>query len=174
MAVCRPQSAKNQCNAAGPRREHQLCFLLGLFFLVSVIATPVRAQYRLDAFTADNGLPQNVIRGIHQTSDGYLWIATFDGLARFDGVHFTVFNKSNTPGLITNRIGSMQGTPDGDLWLGTEASGVMRYHHGSFETYGPAEGVLGNIIRGLTGDSDGHVWILTQGAIAEWNDDSHR
>ena len=99
MAVRRPQSARNQSSAAGPKREHQPRFLLGLFFFVSLIVIPVRAQYRLDAFTADNGLPQNVIRGIHQTSDGYIWIATFDGLARFDGVHFTVFNKSNTPGL---------------------------------------------------------------------------
>jgi signal transduction histidine kinase/ligand-binding sensor domain-containing protein len=174
MAVRRPQSARNQSSAAGPKREHQPRFLLGLFFFVSLIVIPVRAQYRLDAFTADNGLPQNVIRGIHQTSDGYIWIATFDGLARFDGVHFTVFNKSNTPGLTTNRIGSMQGTPNGDLWLGTEASGVTRYRHGSFETYGAAEGIQGNIIRGITGDDAGHLWILTQGTIVEWNDAAHR
>src|SRR5277367_5535237 len=81
---------------------------------------PVRAQYRYDVWTADTGLPQNIVRGVYQAPHGFLWIATFDGLVSFDGVHFTVFNKSNTPGLTTNRIGSMQSTPDGDLWLGTE------------------------------------------------------
>src|SRR5271155_2879266 len=116
MAVSRPQSANNQSRAAGPQREHQLRFLFGLFFIVSLIAIPVRAQYRVDAFTADNGLPQNIVRGIHQTPDGYLWVATFDGLARFDGVRFTIFNKSTTPGLTTNRFGSMRGAPDGGLW----------------------------------------------------------
>jgi ligand-binding sensor domain-containing protein len=54
-------------------------------------------KYHLNVWSADDGLPQNVIRGIAQTPDGYLWIATLDGLARFDGLHFTVFNRSNTP-----------------------------------------------------------------------------
>jgi signal transduction histidine kinase/ligand-binding sensor domain-containing protein len=145
-----------------------------LILALSILALPARAQYRVDAFTADTGLPQNVVRGIHQTPDGYLWIATFDGLARFDGVRFTVFNKSTTPGLTTNRFGSMLGTADGDLWLATEASGVTRYRHGEFETYGAAEGIEGNIIRGITGDEAGHVWILTEGAIAEWHGDDRR
>ena len=61
-------------------------WLLVLFCLGS----PSWAQYRYDTWTADSGLPQNIIRGICQTPDGYLWIATLDGLARFDGVHFTV------------------------------------------------------------------------------------
>ncbi len=174
MAVCRPQSANNQSRAGGPQRKQQLRNFLVLLFVVFAIAIPVRAQYRLDTFTADSGLPQNVVRGMYQAPDGYLWIATLDGLARFDGVHFTVFNKSTVPGLTTNRFGSMLGTPDGELWLTTEASGITRYRHGSFETYGATEGIQGNIIRGITGDDAGHVWILTQGAIAEWNDAAHR
>ena len=173
MAVRYPQSTKARFRVADSRRVQQVRFLAFLF-LLSTLVIPVRAQHRFEAFTADNGLPQNVIRGIHQTPDGYLWIATFDGLTRFDGVRFTIFNKSTVPGLTTNRFGLMLGTPDGDLWLGTEASGVTRYHRGSFETYGAAEGIPGNIVRGITRDDAGHVWILTQGAIAEWNDAARR
>ncbi len=172
MFVHRPPLTTTRFRIAAARRARQIRILFFLF-LLSTIEIPARAQHRFEAFTVDNGLPQNVIRGIHQTPDGYLWIATFDGLARFDGVRFTIFNKTTVPGLTTNRFGLMIGTPDGDLWMGTEAGGVTRYHRGSFETYGAAEGIQGNIVRGITGDDAGHVWILTQGAIAEWNEAAH-
>ena len=164
--------------APGPRFPHRrraLSRVAGslawlLIFFCAIL--PARAQYRFDVWTADNGLPQNVIRGIEQTPDGYLWIATFDGLARFDGVHFTIFNKSNTPGFTSNRFGAMYQDRDGDLWLTTEAGGVTRYHQGSFRAYGPAQGIPDNIVRGITGDRTGHVWILTADDIAEWNEAS--
>ena len=82
--------------------------LAGLI-LLSCATTAMAAQYRLKTWTVENGLPQNVIRGIAQTPDGYLWIATLDGVARFDGMRFTIFNKSNTPGIESNRFGSMVG-----------------------------------------------------------------
>jgi ligand-binding sensor domain-containing protein len=59
----------------------------------------------------ENGLPQSIVKGMAQTPDGYLWIATLDGLARFDGVRFNVLNKNNTPGIASNRFTSMVGGP---------------------------------------------------------------
>ena len=164
---CCRRVALTLCSA---RKRVCVAWLLISFYALC----PARAQYRSDVWTADNGLPQNVIRGIEQTPDGYLWIATFDGLARFDGVRFTVFNKSNTPGLTSNRFGSMYEDPKGDLWLTTEVGGVTRYHHGSFVTYGPRHGIPNNIVRGITGDEAGHIWILTADAIAEWNEPTGR
>jgi len=83
------------------------------------LVSPAHAQYRFDHWTADNGLPQNSVRDIVQTRDGYLWLTTFDGLVRFDGVRFTVFNKSNSPQTgrrrefvgrhLRQRIGAFQG-----------------------------------------------------------------
>ncbi|MGB2629026.1 MAG: two-component regulator propeller domain-containing protein [Candidatus Acidiferrum sp.] len=173
MAFLYLQSTKARVCAKDSRRVQQIRILVFVFLLLAN-SIPVWAQHHFEAFTADNGLPQNVIRGIHQTPDGYLWIATFDGLARFDGVRFTIFNKSTAPGITTNRFGLMLGTPDGDIWLGTEAGGITRYHHGSFKTYGAAEGIPGNIVRGITGDAAGHIWILTGGAIAQWEDETGR
>ena len=72
---------------------------LGWLLAVLFVTTSAGAQYRFDAWTADNGLPQNIIRGMHQTPDGYLWIATLDGVARFDGVHFTSSTKAIRPEL---------------------------------------------------------------------------
>ena len=99
------------------------------------------AQYRIDHWTADDGLPQNSVYGIVQTGDGYLWLATVDGLARFDGARFTIFNKSNSPGIINNRFVSLFETAGGDLWAGTEESGAGRFHDGGFEHFGADAGV---------------------------------
>src|SRR5687767_9027223 len=93
------------------------------------------AQYRLDQWTADDGLPQNSVYGITQTRDGYLWLATVDGLARFDGASFTIFSKSNSPGIINNRFISLFEAANGDLWAGTEESGAARFHGGRFENF---------------------------------------
>ena len=98
------------------------------------------AQYRFDHWTADNGLPQNSVYGIVQTQDGYLWLATFDGLARFDGARFTIFNKSNSPGIVNNRFTSLFETASGDLWAGTEESGAGRFRVGRFEHFGTDSG----------------------------------
>lgn len=143
-----------------------------VFFLYAI--SSAWAQHNFDVWTADNGLPQNVIGSVLQTRDGYLWVATLDGLARFDGVRFTVFNKSNTPGLTTNRFDAMYQDQMGNLWFGTEVGGVTRYRHGQFQTYGGEQGIPGNIVRGITGDKDGHVWILTVDTIAEWNENAGR
>jgi len=129
---------------------------------------PAHAQYRYDVWTADTGLSQNIVRGLYQSPDGFLWIATLDGLVRFDGVHFTVFNKSNTPGIDSNRFGQMYGD-HGDLWLNTEGGGLTRYHNGVFQTFGSEQGIPVKSVRAITGDHSGHVWILNSDMIEEWD-----
>ena len=144
---------------------------LGWLLAVLFFITSADAQYRFDAWTADNGLPQNIIRGMHQTPDGYLWIATLDGLARFDGVHFTNFNKDNTLGIVSNRISAMVGGQGEDLWLVSESGRVTRYHKGSFQTYGKEQGLPeDDPVKGITADNAGVVWVLFDGAIARWDD----
>src|SRR5262249_56040250 len=108
---------------------------LRLLFLISISISTALAQYRFDQWTADTGLPQNIITAIQQTPEGYLWVATLDGLTRFDGVRFTVFNKSNTPGLRSNRFICLYQDAAGDLWAGTEVGVVTRDHQGQFTTY---------------------------------------
>ena len=57
-------------------------------------------SYRLDSWTTANGLPSNTISASHQTRDGYLWLATDNRRARFDGIRFTSFGKSETAGML--------------------------------------------------------------------------
>jgi ligand-binding sensor domain-containing protein len=126
------------------------------------------AQYRFDHWTADTGLPQNIITAIHQTPEGYLWVATLDGLTRFDGVRFAVFNKSNTPGLSSNRFTCLYQDARGDLWAGTEVGVVTRYQQGQFTTYTAEHGLPTNPVNGLTGDQQGRLWVLSGHKIHEW------
>ncbi len=114
--------------------------LLLCFCLCLCASATASAQYRIDHWTADDGLPQNSVYGMVQTQDGYLWMATVDGLARFDGVRFTVFNKSNSPGIVNNRFMSLFETAGGDLWAGTEESGAARFRVGRFEHFGADAG----------------------------------
>jgi ligand-binding sensor domain-containing protein len=116
--------------------------------LLSLLSGAASAQYRFDQWTADNGLPQNIITAIHQTPEGYLWVATLDGLTRFDGVRFTVFNKSNTPGISSNRFTCLYQDALGDLWAGTEVGVVTRYHQGQFITYATEHGLPTNEVWG--------------------------
>src|SRR5262249_37067215 len=113
------------------------------------------AEYRFDVWTAESGLPQNSVRAIVQTRDGYLWVGTLDGLARFDGVRFTVFNKANSPGLSGNRVTALYEDPEGDLWVGLDAGGIARYHSGRFTSFGTREGLPAGAIGMFAGDELG-------------------
>src|SRR5882762_7484137 len=81
-------------------------FVFAVILAMTILwdSTAAHAQYQVESWTTDNGLPQNTIHSILQTRDGYLWLTTQDGLVRYDGVRFTVFNKNNTKGINSNRF----------------------------------------------------------------------
>ncbi len=147
---------------------------LAIFFLWLPCPISIWAQYGYQVWTADNGLPRNGVRGVTQTPDGYLWISTLDGLVRFDGIGFTVFNKGNSPGIISNRFTVIERGRDGDLWVVYESGGLLRYHDGHFRTYDTKDGIPGSVVSTVTSDSSGHVWILSRGQIAQWNEKADR
>lgn len=91
-------------------------------------------------WTVEDGLPVNAINHIGQTRDGYLCLATHDGLVRFDGVHFTVFNTANSPGLPSNRIYLLFPAVDSSLWIQTEQRQVVHLKDGVFTAYGQEQG----------------------------------
>ena len=108
------------------------------FALVVVVAVaglfPVTAapNYFTRTWQVEQGLPQNKVTAVVQTRDGYLWVGTYNGLARFDGVHFTVFDDNNTPELRGNRVTSLFEDDDETLWIGTESGDVSQYKDGHF------------------------------------------
>lgn len=121
----------------------------------------VSSPFLITRWTTETGLPQNSITAIVQTPDGYLWLGTFGGLVRFDGVKFTIFNTGNTPALPSNRITALHAGRDGGLWIGAENGELTRLHQGIFTLFAvlpPDEGGP-KIIRALYEDRAGNVWV---------------
>jgi signal transduction histidine kinase/ligand-binding sensor domain-containing protein len=124
----------------------RVAFRLGLLIIGFALAPEAFGQhspYRVDHWTTDNGLPQNTVRSIVQTRDGYLWLTTFDGLARFDGVRFSVFDKSNTPAITNNRMTALYEDRDGTLWIGADQGELVAYRNGVFTSYATSERLRG-------------------------------
>ena len=133
-------------------RTHVTTLPFGLFrVLISlVLVSGVCAQYRLDTWTTDNGLPQNSVTGLTQTPDQYISLTTNDGLVRFDGVRFTVFNKSNTPEISSNRLSSAFVDKMGRLWFRGEDGSILFRQNGAFTVAaGPRELQPGTLSRFL-------------------------
>lgn len=97
-------------------------------------------QYSPRVWQTDQGLPNNTVTAILQTRDGYLWVGTLAGLARFDGVRFTLFNLQNMPAFHGSTISALCETQDGTLWIGTKDSGVHFFKAGVFSHFGKSEG----------------------------------
>ncbi len=89
-------------------------------------------QYLHQSWQTAQGLPQNSVLSIAQTPDGYLWLGTEEGLVRFDGVHFTLFDK-NTASLKSNLVMTLLVDHQGDLWVGTYGGGIAQLHKGKFQ-----------------------------------------
>src|SRR6478609_1024111 len=90
----------------------------------------IQEDYFHRSWNRENGLPDNQVSSILQTRDGYLWIATSSGLARFDGIRFVVFNEANTPELGSDFCSALAEDNAGGLWITTEAGFVLRTAHG--------------------------------------------
>ena len=141
-----------------------LCNLL----LLAALPLVVCAQYQVKSWTTDDGLPQNTVSSIAQTPDGYLWLATLDGLVRFDGVRFAVFNKNNSPGIANNRLTKMVVDQQGALWVGNEIGGVTRFADNRFQTFliNPnSRAPVFNLILGQTGA----LTVTTDETKVAWN-----
>ena len=95
----------------------------GLVQLMLMLAAGVHAavpeEYLVQKWDITSGLPHNTVRAIAQTPDGYLWLGTENGLARFDGVRFENFARENTPALQNPNVEFLQTDAGGTLWVGT-------------------------------------------------------
>jgi signal transduction histidine kinase/streptogramin lyase len=126
------------------------------------------AGLKFEAWTSDDGLPQNSVYAILQTRDGYLWFTTLGGLVRYDGVRFTVFNRSNSPGITGNRFTTLHEDAQGALWVGTETGHLMRFADGRFTTYTKENGLPDAEIRAVTDDDEGRLWVFSSAGLSEW------
>src|SRR5580765_2580853 len=112
-------------------------------------------QYVHDVWQIDQGLPQNTVFAMAQTRDGYLWVGTEAGLARFDGVAFTTYNTTNTGGLPDNYVSSLLADRGDTLWTGSWIGGAARFTGDKFTA---VRGAAGSIVNCLYRDHAGTLW----------------
>lgn len=120
-------------------------------------------QFTHKVWSTDDGLPQNSVNCIGQTPDGYLWMGTQEGLVRFDGVQFTIFDKRNTPELKNNYISSLYVDRSGKLWIGTYDGGLITYFNKKFQAITGIKKFENTHIRAIFEDHTGGLWISVRG-----------
>jgi len=141
--------------------------MVELCVFVWLSACTLRASdYFICSWQVEDGLPQNSVTAIIQTRDGYLWLGTYSGLARFDGVRFTLFDENNTPQMHNSRVTSLFEADDGAVWIGHENGEVTRYKDGVFEAVDYHENWSGGRISDIGSDESGDVWLFNEEGLA--------
>jgi ligand-binding sensor domain-containing protein/two-component sensor histidine kinase len=138
--------------------------------LIVLASPPVAAQhfqrYTIDRWTLEDGLPNNAITQILPGADGYLWIATDAGVARFDGVRFTPVDydlpNDHVRGLLDDRHGAR--------WFALSGDGLVRVKEGRVDRFTPANGLPGKDSRALAEDAQGRVWVATESGVSVIDD----
>ena len=151
----------------------------------SLCATSVAAQRRIIAPSAasgrdsviheswgmNDGLPLNSVNYLLQTLDGYIWAATYDGLVRYDGVKFTVFNSANSPGLRSSSVHYLHEGANGDLWMITAQGHLIRRRRGRFVVVADQK-VMSTQSYPIATTADGTTWVGTRRGVARVDGDS--
>ncbi|HXC99176.1 MAG TPA: two-component regulator propeller domain-containing protein, partial [Verrucomicrobiae bacterium] len=127
-----------------------------------------KLPFTFRSWQRQQGLPQDLIRSIAQTRDGYLWIGTDDGVARFDGVKFVSFGLPE--GLHSGSVRTLFGDSEGTLWIGSVGGGLICRRDGHFTPFTMRDGLPSDSITALAEDRDGRLWIGTDAGLAVWKD----
>jgi signal transduction histidine kinase/ligand-binding sensor domain-containing protein len=117
------------------------------------------------SWSTEDGLPQNSVHAILQTRDGFLWVATEGGLARFDGLNFKVFQQAREPAFTSDDVCCLAEDTRNALWIGT-ADGLVRESGGGFKRFGVDSGLPSSTIVDVAADADGSVLALTSRGVA--------
>ncbi len=119
--------------------------------------------YRHEVWREDQGLFHSTINSILQARNGYIWLATFYGMVRFDGVRFTVFDTTNTPAIQANRVRALAEGRDGTIWIAT-AKGLSQFRDGTFRIFPLGDKFAGDQILTVSTGNGGEMWFASTGA----------
>lgn len=126
--------------------------------------TDTERLYRVTHWTSENGLPQNKVQCLLQARDGYLWIGTYHGLARFDGLRFTFFDQSNVPGLARDSVLDVVEAPAETVWV-TTTDGLLRIKDRELTRYSTAEGLSHNRTWRLCASARTGLWLVAENGL---------
>jgi ligand-binding sensor domain-containing protein/signal transduction histidine kinase len=141
-------------------------FMLGLMSARAVQNTDTtQPQYTRAVWKVQDGLPEDTVQALAETSDGYLWIGTTGGLTRFDGTRFVLYGLSEPHSTRVNSVFCLEPSRDGGLWIGTEGGGLLHLLKGQVQSYGVAEGLTDSFVRSVLEDRHGVVWVGTDNGL---------
>lgn len=118
-------------------------------------------QYIHETWTKEDGLPDDSIKALIQTRDGYIWLGTELGLVRFDGVRFTGFSHETADAISNSAITGLFEDSQGRLWIGTQNKGLTIYQDGKFKSFTEQDGLASNNLTSFCEDREGAIWIGT-------------
>ena len=127
----------------------------------SIRLAKIESDYVVRTWTTEQGLPQNSVLSLVRSRDGYLWVGTLDGLARFDGLKFTIFDQQNTPAFRSQAVLALAEQPPARLWIGMR-EGLVRYSNHVLPV--PLGTVVGPV-RSLCPRRQGGLWVGTDAGL---------
>jgi hypothetical protein len=139
----------------------------GFALLLAGVAQVHAVEFSVDRWDIDDGLPVNGLTALHRDPGGYLWIATFDGLVRFDGRRFVVLDTHEA--LPTRRLIDLRRSGDGLLWILTEQHELARFDGQRFQRVTRAHGLPGARVRTIELDAAQRLWVATTDGVASWD-----
>src|ERR1043165_5073775 len=116
-------------------------------------------QYVQTHYETRDGMPHGFANSIAQTADGYLWTGSEEGLARFDGASFRIFDRRRTEGIPTNEFTALAVDPAGTLWAGTREHGILHLTEGEFRQVVWEPGLQAQQIRTMAFGREGDLWV---------------
>ncbi len=120
--------------AALPRRVNFFPRIIALLALAAALTgargAETSGRFLVRSWQSEDGLPSNVVRSVAQAADGYLWVATAEGVVRFDGVRFTGFATEREEVLARGTARALFALESGDVWVATTRGGLLRWHGG--------------------------------------------
>jgi hypothetical protein len=114
----------------------------------------------------EQGLPQGPVRAVAQTSDGYLWVGSDEGVARFDGLRFVALGIQE--GLKAGPVSVLLGDSRGALWIGSPESGLSCWQDNRITTLTTREGLPADAVTALAEDDVGRLWVGTEAGLMLW------
>ncbi|MCP4151111.1 MAG: response regulator [bacterium] len=159
-------------NCPKKKRFSASSLLLILLFAFQSLLLPINPkkninQYRQTTWTKDDGLPSNNITALLQDKKGYIWIGSFDGLVRFDGINFETITRNTHQGFKSTTGRILMEDQKGNIWIGTNGDGLAKYDNGKFTMFTTRQGLPNDLIRHLVEGKNGAVWIGTISGLAK-------
>ena len=111
----------------------------------------------------EQGLPENYVRALAQTRDGYVWEGSDEGISSFDGVNFSSLGLRE--GFQSGPVRVLYGDSKGALWIGSVDAGLSCWQGGKLRKFTTRDGLPSDSITALAEDSDGRLWVGTQAGL---------